>query len=290
MDFLERLILAYSVGLPNHPGKWRVVNALLRWTGVGRRRRTQPTLARRQGIDWLLSTDCWVQRTLYFHGEWDANELEALLAQVPPKPGVVFLDIGAYFGYYALTVARRLGVAVSVFAFEPLTMNYELLEANIRRNRFANVTAVRAALSEAPGEAVFTIPPAENRGSGHLQTAAESAAGERVPVTTLDRFVRERGLPNVSAMKIDVEGAELGVLRGARDTLQRFHPILLLELNPTALGEHGTTPGDLLGLIADLGYRLFEVTKDGPKPIALKDLAARSDLVRGYTNLLCLPA
>jgi FkbM family methyltransferase len=292
MDLLERLIVGYAVHLPAHPGKWRVVNALLRWTGVGRRRRTTPVIARRQGVDWKLSTDCWVQRTLFFHGEWDANELEALLRHMPDRNGTasaVFLDIGAYFGYYALTVARRLGLAVTVFAFEPLTVNYDLLTDNIRRNRFSNVTPVRAALSDAPGEAVFTVPPAENRGSGHLRTAGETGDGERVPVTTLDRFMEERAVPRLSAIKLDVEGAELGVLRGGRETLQRFHPVLLMELNPTALGEHGTAAADLLGLLTELGYRVFEVTKDGPKPFTATDLPARHDLVRGYTNLLCLP-
>lgn len=287
----ERLILFYSLRLPTHPGKWRVVNGLLRTLSSARLRQTAGRIAMRQGLLWCLATECWVQRELFYHGEWDGNEMREVLNHLPRNP--VFLDVGSYFGYYALMVARHAPGASRVFALEPVPSNFALLEHNIHLNQMSNVTALPLAASDRVGEADLVLPPAANLGSGHLSLAAAfpDAMVQRVRTVTLDAFVRDQELDTVDFIKLDVEGVELAVLRGARETLQRFKPGVLLELNPPALRAAGVEARALLRLLEGLGYDFHETTKHGLRPFGPADIDAHPRLVAGgYVNLLCLPA
>jgi FkbM family methyltransferase len=276
-------ILLYSARLPDHPGKWRVVNALLRGARMDDLHRGRELLARRRGLTWQLDTACWVQRTVFYTGDWDGDELRLVLSVLPPDG--VFLDVGAYFGWYALVVARERPNA-RVFAFEPVPASQARLEANRARNGLSNVRLVRAAVGAAPGQAELELPPAGNGGSARL-AGGGAAERVRVPVTTLDAFAAAQGLARIDFVKIDVEGAELEVLRGGEEVLRRFHPLLLVELNPSALRERGAGPAELLAVLADLGYETWEVGRRGVlAPFGPAELV-RPELRRGYVNLFC---
>ena len=280
-------ILLYSARLPAHPGKWRVVNALLRGAAMDTIHRGRTYLARRRGLLWRLNTSCWVQRTVFYTGEWDDDELRLALAHVPPNG--VFLDVGSYFGWYALNVARERPRG-RVVAFEPVPASQALIEENRARNRLPNVRLVRAAAGAAIGEAELELPPAANGGSAHLAAGDGAAARTRVAVTTLDAAVAAQGLARVDVVKIDVEGAELEVLRGAAETLRRHRPRLLVELNPSALRERGAEPGELLDALAELGYEAWRVGRRGIlSRFGHADLAD-PELERGYANLFCAPS
>jgi FkbM family methyltransferase len=280
-------ILLYSARLPGHPGKWRVVNALLRGARMDELHRGREVTARRRGLAWRLDTACWVQRTVFYTGEWDEEELRLVLSLLPANG--VFLDVGAYFGWYALSVARHRPHA-RVFAFEPVPASQARLEANRARNGLANVHLVRAAVGAAAGEADMALPPAENGGSAHLAGTDGEGHRARVPVVTLDSFAARQGLRRIDFIKIDVEGAELEVLRGADAVLRRFHPLLLVELNPSALRERGAEPEQLLQALDDLGYETWEVGRRGTlRPFGPAELA-RPALRRGYANLFCRAA
>lgn len=283
---LNRLILGYSIWAPYHPGKWRVVNALVCASGVDALNRGRTVLVRRRGIRWLLSTDCWVQRTVFYHGEWDGNEVRELLARFPADG--VFFDVGAYFGYYSLVVAHHTRGRATVHAFEPLRANHALLRENCRLNAFERIHAHAFALSDSTRTAEMELPPSTNGGSGHLLEGQGAGRGRQtVRLTTLDRFIGDNPTERLDFLKIDVEGAELAVLRGARQTLARFRPRLLVELNPAALRAAGSEPDDLLSLLHDFGYHVAEVAPKGLVPFCAADLAQRPDLRDGYTNLFC---
>lgn len=289
MPLLQRIaspaILLYSARLPDHRGKWRVVNALLRGARMDELHRGREVTVRRHGLEWRLDTACWVQRTVFYTGMWDGDELRLALAAVPP--GGVFVDVGAYFGWYALNVARQRPGA-RVFALEPVPASQARLEENRARNRLGNVRLIRAAVGADEGEAEMALPPGANGGSAHLAAGGD---GDRVSVavTTLDTFAAAWALTRMDAVKIDVEGAELEVLRGAEATLRRFRPVLLMEMNPSALAERGGTPEALLDALAALGYEASEVGRRGVlRPFGPADLR-RPDLRAGYVNLYCRP-
>ena len=110
-----------------------------------------------------------------------------------------------------------------------------------------------------------------------------------VEAVTIDDFCARHGI-RPSLIKIDVEGAELEVLRGADAVLRRFRPLLLVELNPSALRDRGAAPEQLLDALAGLGYETWEVGRRGLlAPFGAADLA-RPELRRGYVNLFCRAA
>lgn len=264
----------YATRLPYHRGKWRVVESALKLAGIEELDRGRMFEVERAGLRWRLNTECAVQRRLYYHGGFDVHDVRELMARVPA--GGVFFDIGSYFGYYSLLAARR---GASVYAFEPAPANFSLLQDHIALNSLDQIHAFPLALSDVPGRARFAFASAENRGTGHIAGAGE--AGEEVALTTLDTFVAEQGVMRLDALKLDVEGAECRVLAGGRETLRRFRPTMLVELNPRCLDRAGSSETALLGALSDLGYRLMRATARGLEPFTTR--------TEEYMNLICLP-
>lgn len=188
----------------------------------------------------------------------------AILRRFLPRDGV-FLDVGANQGELTL-VAARLAPRGRVLAFEPVPEWHARLAENVRLNAFAHVTLVPAALSDHDGELeMFTSDDTRanasfNEGLSSLQRSEfRHVPLGRVSVRRLDDVVRREGLTRVDLVKIDTEGSERQVLAGASETLARFHPMLLVELNDEAFGSAGYSGEDLAHTLRALGYELFEL-------------------------------
>src|SRR4029077_16941335 len=140
------------------------------------------------------------------------------------------------FGYYSLVLAHSLRRNCTVYAFEPNPPTYEFLCKNISLNSIQNVIhAQRLGLSDCDGEASLA-EPSGNSG------AATLVAGQGIQVTTLDAFVSKNNLPRVDFIKIDVEGMERSVLRGARRVIRNQPaPMILIEVHPYTLRRAGTS-------------------------------------------------
>lgn len=279
-SLLKRLVLWYALQFPYHQGKWRVIDALVRAFGIETADRGKTFGVQRDNVNWRLNTECIVQRTLYYHGCLDRFASRELFDAV--APGKVFFDVGAYFGYYALRAARR---GAQSFAFEPMPGNFAHLQQHLALNPALDVQAIQAAVADQAGTARLALPRDDNRGRGHLvsEAAATEEAIVEVQTVPLDQFVRERGLTRVHAMKIDVEGAEMRVLEGARELIDRDHPVIFMEVNAPCLERFGVTPDQLLERMRRSGYRLVRV--DGRGRREFRRLEANED----YANVLCLP-
>jgi len=138
------------------------------------------------------------------------------------------LDIGANIGCTALLFSD---LADHVHAFEPSPTTHELLVRNVRGAK--GITTHNVGLGDAPGTTELTFAP-NNRSGGFVSNRTSASAGhtvEKISIDTLDRVAGELGLTSVDFIKIDVEGFEAHVIRGARKTLSRYSPIVVLELN-----------------------------------------------------------
>ena len=278
----EQAIAWYGARLPYHKGKWRVVEVLSRLAGLDAYYQGRSFAEERAGIRWRLHPECMVQRAVHLFGEWEGDDTREMLKLV--RPGMVMFDVGAYFGYYGLLAALHGGPTARVVAFEPFAPNFAMLAANKALNGFANVELVNQAVADVPGELTFRTPPDSNRGSGGLELAANAGSGPRVAVTTLDAFVAANGIDRLDLIKMDVEGAEVRALAGARATLQRFSPVLMIELDPGKLAKLHTTPGTLYDTLIGLDYRCYRATPRGLTPFATPDS------VTDFINLFCFPA
>ena len=137
-------------------------------------------------------------------------------------PGDTMYDVGANVGYYTLLASHSVGPTGHVIAFEPLPANVRLVQRHLRLNRVRNVEVQEVAVSERDGHARFA--PHASNAMGKL---SESGTVE-VRMVSLDSIVTSARFPDPRLLKVDVEGAELGVLRGAARLLQRARPSILL--------------------------------------------------------------
>lgn len=163
-------------------------------------------------------------------------DYEVVLNQWLPPVGGVVVDSGAFIGRHTLQYARAVGPAGRVVAVEPFGENFRLLESNVRRNGYDQVTPVCCALGAANGEVTLFF---ERESSTATTLRPQSASAPRttiVPLRTLDTVLGELDITRVDMLKIDVEGAELSVLRGAERTL-RASPaaVLIIEMHGSPL-------------------------------------------------------
>jgi len=203
-------------------------------------------------------------RWRYPFSEFDADFEEPVFETFRTllRPGMTVFDIGANFGLYAVVAARTVGAEGKVFAFEPASVR-EVLADHVRLNGVGDrVEVVPMVVTDEPGEAEFWEPE-DARLASLSRAAAErnqapTAHTERA--TSVDAFCESRKvMPDV--LKIDVEGAEASVLRGARRFLERRHGTLILEVHPWVLSDLGEDEERLFDDLRGHGWtarQLFE--------------------------------
>jgi FkbM family methyltransferase len=174
----------------------------------------------------------------------------------------IVYDIGANFGFYTVKLCRD---AQWVYAFEPVTATFEVLQQNIHRNLLANITAFKLALFDSDTEMPMKLY--SSSGTDSLlwtlpnEHPAKLLGTEMVRVSTLDLVIEEKRLRPPDLMKIDVEGAELPVLRGARRVISRTQPVLALEARPEPWFDSGYSRDALFRELFRHGYVLAGLSR-----------------------------
>jgi FkbM family methyltransferase len=193
------------------------------------------------------------------------HESSVLLTEVL-RLGDMFVDVGAHIGYFTLLAAKLVGSTGQVVSFEPDQTNFDHLVGHVRDNDLTNVRAFRCAVGQQTGVVDFFLN-ADNDG-GHAvwdirshPFNARSRAGavrrQSVYMTSLDEALGA-DTSRVRAIKIDTEGAELAVLRGARRLLERGNVLVHAEINPHGLAQLGTSATELRAWLAELGYEGYD--------------------------------
>lgn len=185
----------------------------------------------------------------YRHVSWNPEEYEAFKAAV--RPGATVLDVGANVGAYTALFAQWAGPSGRVIAFEPAPAAVAGLRELVRLNGLADrVEIEESAVAGSVGTAAFTSDAAS--GANALAAQPGSPGTITVRTTSLDAFCDARALsPDV--VKIDVEGAELDVLRGARRTLASPRIAAFVEFHPSAWRSRGIARADIEAVLAGQG-------------------------------------
>jgi len=189
-------------------------------------RTASPCVLRRRFLGHWIYVDVSrssVQRLIYLEGERFIAELP--LVRDLARPGYTVVDVGANIGYYTLLFESVVGVTGRIVAFEPEPDNLAELRVNVEKNSLRNVTIEPCAVGARSGTVAFA------RGiNGGVRDDAVSSTGDevRVPLVTLDEALSGA----VDLIKIDVEGYEEEVLRGATRTLRTQRPALFVEIHP----------------------------------------------------------
>lgn len=208
----------------------------------------------------LVRADQDSGRFLYFYGWYEPEECSYFQKEL--RPTDICLDVGANVGFYTLLFAR-LASQGQVHAFEPVESSWHILSTNVLVNELAHVTVNHAAVGDRDEETDFILA-SDPTYSSFVDTERRAATGRvRVPMMTLDAYVRDRGLEGVDCLKVDVEGGEYKVLKGAAKLLsnsQRRPRLVMLELHDPMLQRQGSSIDQIIEQMAQYGYQPFAWT------------------------------
>lgn len=230
-----------------------------------------PALERRYDFKTIPEDPFWFRLEL-LTGQHEVETAQLLRQLV--KPGMIALDVGAHVGYYTRLLARLTGAGGRVIAFEPHPRTQQVLRHNTRA--LGSVTALQVAVAEAAGSAeLYDYLLMSASGSLHYDESlaqlqrARMDAGDIAPrgqtsfemqrfqveTVTIDGCLRELGIERVDLVKMDIEGAEPGALRGMRDTIAASPGMaLVMEYNPSALKAFGQDPAAALDEALGMGF------------------------------------
>ncbi len=185
------------------------------------------------------------------HGCWLGSyeyEKQTLFAEII-KEGSIVYDIGAHVGYYTLLASELTGPGGKVIAFEPLPENIRYMKEHLRLNRCKNVTVYEAAVAEHSGSTFFEY--GKSNYTGNLSSEADL----KIKMVSLDDLFSRGEIPIPDYMKIDVEGAELLVLSGAKSILVNCHPTILLATHGIEMRHQCGT------FLRSIGYELQSINE-----------------------------
>jgi FkbM family methyltransferase len=188
------------------------------------------------------------------------NAAERRFFEQSPFGDGPIVDVGANIGLVSLLLARRFP-GRAIHAFEPNPTTFETLEANIARNGASKVSCHRYAVSDADGTVMFDNDPIA-RGTASISRDGSRHAAE-VPAITLDSFVAKHAISSIGLLKIDVEGYETLVFRGAKHVLNEIRPSIYFEVCPDLTERAGFGAADPARMLLDAGYDLRRLADDG---------------------------
>ncbi len=199
----------------------------------------------RTGLMTYITHDSYIGRSLDLYGEFSPGEAH-LFRQII-KPGMTVLDVGANIGAHTVLFGELVGSTGKVYAYEPQRVLFQILCANVAQNGLFNVFPRQEAAGSAVSE--ITVPPVryDVEGNYGCLSLGQYDFGEQVPVRTIDGL----SLKSCHFIKIDVEGMEADVIRGARDTLARLRPLVYME------NDREDNSRALIELMFSQDYRLF---------------------------------
>jgi FkbM family methyltransferase len=168
------------------------------------------------------------------------------------RPGSTAIDLGAHIGLYTVLLSRYVGETGCVVAFEPMPETRSALQRTLALNRCRNVQVRHEAVADASGRRLFYDTGNEVSNENSLVPLEQATAVLEVPMVSLDGLQ----LDDVSCLKVDVEGAELDVLEGARELIARWQPVIALDVHPEQLRQGGRSSGDVWDLLHDYGMTI----------------------------------
>lgn len=263
-------------------GRWRIAALLNRLFPA------EPVTFALAGVGLLtLDLSVQMQQHVYWAGlSRDDAAIVRLARAVLPRDGV-FIDVGANIGIHTLAIAHHVSEGGAVVAFEPHPVNHRLLMHNLRQNHLHHVVAEKLGLAET----ATTLTGTGSAASGNWSLASQGDYRFEVRLRRLDDYLRDYPLPRLDLMKLDVEGAELRVLRGARQTIERFRPLIVFEVCASWMAKMQTSVAELFAELVDHGYRIHPLpgrTIAWDRQVSVGDLAGLG--AGAFVNLVAVPS
>ena len=225
--------------------------------------RRRPITVAVGGQSFLLAPEGAVPLEMWSGHYFERHELELILTLL--QPNMTFVDVGANVGLFSIPAAKKLQHG-RVLAFEPCSWTYQRLLQNMRLNNTTNLLPVHTAVGDRAGEALLQVNAAGKDGLNTLgkpiHSDSQVVAAEKVPIGSLDALLLQHDISHVDVMKVDVEGAELFVFRGAIRLLNAQNaPLILYESSLLSKG-FDYHPIEQMWLLEKCGYSFFVIDSD----------------------------
>jgi len=233
---------------------------------------------------WRVLPRSWYQRVLarakvrdFRSGIFREPELD--LVGLALEPGAVAVDVGANHGMWTLALSDAVGPDGTVLAFEPVPFTFGTLAAVADRTEHSNVMLMQAGCSDAAGSFKMVIPDQDAGASDDLQAHLADRDGDpeshgstsvTCEMVRLDDVLDT--LSRVDMIKLDIEGAELKALQGARQSIMRHEPTVICEVDRGYLAGFGQTPGELSRFMSELGYSAYHYRSEDSKLMPMDSL------------------
>jgi FkbM family methyltransferase len=238
------------------------------------------------GAWWLVDNDS--VGAAFLEGRFE--ESERAFVERYLHSGMTVLDVGAHKGLYSLISARKVGPHGRVFAFEPSPRERKRLQQHLRLNRCLNVQVFDFALGASNGDTDLFVVEGTESGCNSLRPpdVTQPVRAIRTSVRTLDDFVRDQGIVAIDFVKLDVEGAELSVLKGAAKLLESGQrPAILCEVQDQRTAPWGYAASSIIEHLCLRGYSWFELDETGtPHPLPMRSAGYDGNFVAVPKELL----
>lgn len=222
-----------------------------------------PLLVRMPSGSWWIAVNDFNSDSI-FAGKYEIGETKFVSKFL--KEEMVVLDIGAHDGYFTLLASRKVGEKGKVIAFEPSPKERRLLQLNLKINRCKNVKVEPYALSSQVGESTFYVVVGHDTGCNSLKLPRVSEPTKEIKVSTatLDDYLSKTEIGSVDFMKIDAEGAELEIFKGAKHFFEKFaHPVILCEVSDYRTQVWGYSANDIIHFLETYDYNWFGLDNKG---------------------------
>ncbi len=187
---------------------------------------------------------------ILYHAFWNKYFLsEKNKIQDFVKKGDVVVDVGANIGLFSLILSDLVDDSGKVYSFEPIPLLYKKLINNINLNDIKNITTIETGVGETESETEIFLNPAQSGLSSAVAKPSGNFVSQKIKLTTLDKYFMSKN-EKVAFIKIDTEGYEPKVLRGAIELINRDKPVVYIELG----GDHQQTSIEALKILKELSY------------------------------------
>jgi FkbM family methyltransferase len=232
--------------------------------------------AERDHILYDLDISKLIDHSLYFFSIND-QAWKNLFKEI--QPAFHIIDAGANIGFLSMSFARLCPEGF-IYSFEPDSENFDYLKRNRDNNKFLNIALFKTALGEQPGKGELYKLYNNNPGANRILTNKpnQHVISETIEISVLDDFKKTGAVQRVDLLKIDVEGFEPFVLKGAKEIIKTWRPILFVELAEVNLRQQGYTAKKLIELIESFDYDVKDARTMGP---------IDRDFENHHTDVLC---
>lgn len=210
-----------------------------------------------------VNTSSYLEWYIFFYGIYEPGVIFFLKNFL--KHGDVVLDVGANVGIHSLIMGNIVGNGGRVYAFEPHPKIFERLKNNLLLNKMYWIEAINSGLSDVQGETILFAFEGANQGTARLPLFPEEKVANsiqfKIKLNQIDRWIGLNQIKRLNLIKVDVEGHDLHVLEGAKNTISNFRPIIVFEHNSNfcLASENKVKFDNLVNFLKLNSYNIFVV-------------------------------